>query len=274
MTASIKVGYIGLGSMGKPWATNVAQDGFDLMVYDVRPEPVAELVKLGAKAGHSPREVAAYADIVGITVSGLEAVNAVLDGPDGLLSGAHAGLVVAIQTSLHPSDMEAAAKRIAARGAHALDAQMSGGWTSAVKRKTCLMVGGDVTLLERCRPVFETTASHIFHVGDVGKGAVAKVAQNLITAQYLMAASEGFRLAGKGGVDLGVFQEIVRASSAQSWVADDYLSFWGNRPRPWMYYSVLEEALDLGRTFDVALPGAATASQALSHSLTGNPAGD
>jgi 3-hydroxyisobutyrate dehydrogenase-like beta-hydroxyacid dehydrogenase len=92
--------------------------------------------------------------------------------------------------------------------------------------------GGDPSLVERCRPVLQTTASNIYTVGAIGMGALAKVAQNLITAQFLVAASEGFRLAGKGGVDLEVFQEIVRTSSAQSWVADDYLSFWGNQPRP------------------------------------------
>lgn len=260
--------------MGRPWATNIVQDGFDLTVYDLQPEPVAELVKLGAKAAHSAREVAEYADMVGITVSGADAVDAVLDGPDGVLAGAHPGLTVMVQTSLHPLHMQTVAKKIEERGVQVLDAQMSGGWQGAVARKTCLMIGGDPALLEQWRPVLATTASHIYLVGGIGMGALAKVAQNLITAQYLMAASEGFRLAGQGGVDLEMFQEIVRTSSAQSWVADDYLNFWGNRPRPWMYYSVLEEALDLGHTYDVSLPGAATCMQALAHSITGNPAGD
>jgi 3-hydroxyisobutyrate dehydrogenase len=271
---SQKVGYIGLGSMGRPWATNIVQDGFDLIVYDLRPEPVAELVELGARAAGSPREVAAHADVVGITVSGAAAVDSVMQGPDGLLAGAHPGLVVLIQTSLHPDDMHNVAGKAQQHGIQVLDAQMSGGWASAVERKTCLMVGGDPSLLERCRPVLETTASNIYLVGGIGMGALAKVAQNLITAQYLLAASEGFRLAGKGGVDLEVFQEVVRTSSAQSWVADDYLTFWGNRPRPWMYHSVLQEALDLGHAYDISLPGAATCMQALAHSIQGFPGGE
>lgn len=260
--------------MGRPWATNIVQDGFDLIVHDLRPELVEELVKLGARAAGSPREVAEYADMVGITVSGAPAVDAVMQGPDGLLAGAHPGLIAVIQTSLHPIHMQSVAEDVQKHGIQVLDAQMSGGWASAVERKTCLMVGGDPSVLERCRPVLETTASNIYMVGGIGMGALAKVAQNLITAQYLLAASEGFRLAGKGGVNLEVFQEIVRTSSAQSWVADDYLSFWGNRPRPWMYHSVLWEALDLGHTYDISLPGAATCMQALAHSLQGNPGGD
>jgi 2-hydroxy-3-oxopropionate reductase len=257
--------------MGRPWATNIVQDGFDLIVYDIKPEPVADLVKLGARAAASPREVADHADIVGITVSGAPAVDAVMRGADGLLAGAHADLIVLMQTSLHPVDMQRVAAEAEQHGLEFLDAQMSGGWASAVERKTCMMIGGDPSLVERCRPVLQTTASNIYAVGGIGMGALAKVAQNLITAQYLVAASEGFRLAGKGGVDLEVFQEIVRTSSAQSWIADDYLSFWGNRPRPWMYHSVLQEALDLGSAYDVSLPGAATSMQALAHSIQGVP---
>ena len=262
-----KVGFIGLGSMGQPFATNIAQAGFDLIVHDLRPEPVAELVSLGARAASSAREVAEYAEMVDIAVSGGPAVDAVMHGPDGLLAGAHPGLIALIHTSLHPVHMQSVAEEAKTHGIETLDAQMSGGWTSAVDRKLCLMVGGDPSLLERCRPVLETTATSIYTVGGVGMGAAAKIAQNLITAQYLLAASEGFRLAEKAGVDLEVFQEIVRTSSAQSWVADDYLSFWGARDRPWMYHSVLWEALELGHSYDISLPGAATCMQALAHSI-------
>src|SRR5437016_5062326 len=98
--------------MGRPWATHIVEDGFDLIVYDLQPEPVAELVKLGARAASSAREVAEYAEMVGITVSGAAAVDAALDGPDGLLAGAHPGLTVVVQTSLHPAHMQTVAQRI------------------------------------------------------------------------------------------------------------------------------------------------------------------
>jgi 3-hydroxyisobutyrate dehydrogenase-like beta-hydroxyacid dehydrogenase len=259
--------------MGRPFATHIAQAGFDLVVYDLQSESVAELVKLGAKAAKSPRDVAAHAEMVHVAVSGTEAVDAVMQGPDGVLAGGHAGLTLVVHTSLHPAHMQRIGDDAKAHGIEVLDAQMSGGWTGAQAGKTCLMVGGDAAVLERCRAVLETTAGSIHHVGGIGMGAVAKIAQNLITAQCLLAASEGFRLAEKGGVDLEVFQDIVRTSSAQGWVADDYLYFWASRDRPWMYYSVLWEALDLGHSYDISLPGAATCMQALSHSLR-KPAGD
>src|SRR5436309_3290628 len=103
------VGFIGLGTMGLPFATNIAQAGFDLMVYDVRPEPREELRKLGAKVGSSPKQVAEHAEVIHIAVPHEPEVEAVLAGEDGLLEGAKPGSVVAIHSSLHPTNM----KRIA-----------------------------------------------------------------------------------------------------------------------------------------------------------------
>jgi 3-hydroxyisobutyrate dehydrogenase-like beta-hydroxyacid dehydrogenase len=121
--------------------------------------------------------------------------------------------------------------------------------------------------MERCRPVLETTAAYIYPMGGVGMGAVTKIAQNMITASFLLATAEGFRLAEKAGVDLEMFQEVVRTSSAQSYVSDKYLGEWSNREAAWMYYDVLSDALDLGHAYDISLPGAATCMQALAHAL-------
>ncbi len=264
---ALRVGFIGLGNMGKPFATNIARAGFDLTVFDLRPEPVAELVKLGAKAVGSAHEVALAVDIVEVAVRDEPGIDSVLHGSGGLLAGAHPGLTLAIHTSIHPIKMQELAQEAKRHGVETLDVQMSGGVGGVVARKTCLMVGGDAATLEECRPVLETTAGSIYLVGGVGMGALAKVAQNMITATYLMAAQEGFRLAGKGGVDLEVFQEIVRTSSAQGYVADKYLQNWGTRGTRWMYHQVLWDALDLGHIYDISLPGAATCLQALAHSL-------
>jgi 2-hydroxy-3-oxopropionate reductase len=262
-----KVGFIGLGSMGRPFATNVVKAGFDLIVYDLRPEPMAELTQLGAKAAGCAREVAEYAEIVDIVVRDGPGVDALMHGADGLLAGAHPGLIAIIHTSLHPDQMERIAAEAKTHGVEMLEAQMSGGVGGVVNRKTCLMVGGDPSLLDQCRPLLETTAANIYLVGGVGAGAIAKIAQNVITAEYLLAASEGFRLAESWGLDLEVFQEIVRTSSAQSYVADKYLGERGSRGAKWMYYDVLWDALDLGHTHDITLPGVATCMQALAHSL-------
>lgn len=260
-----KVGFIGLGTMGRPFATNVVKAGFDLMVYDIRPEPVAALVELGAKPGKSAREVAEYAEIVDIAVMHESDVDAVMHGPDGLLAGAHPGLIAAIHSSVHPDYMKRIAETAKTHGVEVLDAQMSGGAVGVEGHTLCIMVGGDPKTLEQCRPILETTAGHVYLMGSMGMGAVTKIAQNTMTAEYLMAASEGFRLARAAGVDVEVFQEVVRTSAAQGHVADVYLEQRGIRDLEWMYYHVLWDALDLAHTYDFTLPGAATCLQALAH---------
>ena len=253
--------------MGRPFATNIVNAGFDLIVYDSRPEAIAELVKLEAKAAGSAREVAEYAEIVDIAVPHEPHVEAVMHGPDGLFAGARPGLIVAIHSSVHPEYMKRIAEEAKQHGVEVLDAQMSGGSTGVEGRTLCFMVGGDVKTLDKCRPVLESTAGNIYLLGGVGMGAVTKIAQNTMTALYLLASSEGFRLAQKAGVDLEVFQEVVRTSSAQSAVADTYLHGRGTRSAAWVYYDVLHDALDLGHAYDIALPGAAACMQALAHSL-------
>jgi len=252
--------------MGLPFATNIANAGFDLIVYDIRPEPVDELVELGAKAASLAREVAEYADIVDIAVQHEEDVEAVLHGPDGLLAGAHPGLIAAIHSSVHPVNMQRIAAEAKEHGVDVLDAQMSGAARGVEAHSLCFMVGGDPAVLEKCRPVLETTAGSIYLLGDVGMGAATKIAQNTMTAMHLLSAIEGFRLAEKAGVDLDVFQEVVRTSFAQSQVADTYLHGRGTRDASWVYYHVLRDALDLGHAYDVPLPGAAACMQALAHS--------
>jgi 3-hydroxyisobutyrate dehydrogenase-like beta-hydroxyacid dehydrogenase len=268
-----RAGFIGLGRMGRPFATNIVKAGFDLMVYDVEPGPVAELVRRGAKAASSAREVAEYADTVGIAirhepdVNPVRSIDVVMEGPNGVLAGTRPGSTMIIHSAMHPTKIQAVAEQARDRGVDVLDAQMSGGTRGVDEQTLCLMVGGDAAVLERCRPVLETTGANIYLLGGVGMGAVTKICQNTMTAMHLMAASEGFRLAGKAGVDLEVFQEVVRTSAAKSHVADGYLHGRGQADIHWAYFPILWNALDLGHQYDITLPGAATAMQALAHSL-------
>ncbi len=258
-----KVGFIGLGTMGSPFASNVLRAGFDLTVYDLRPEAVEQLVGLGAESAESPQELAESVDQVHIAVPHEPEIDELMHGSDGLLAGAHPGLIAVIHSSLHPENMKEVAAEAGSHGIEVLDAQMSGGAAGVIARDLCLMVGGDSRTLEKCRPVLDTTASSIYLLGDVGMGAVAKIAQNTMTAQHLLAASEGFRLAENAGVNIEVFQQVVRASAAQSHVADRYLEFWSQRDMRWSYYNILWNALELGHTYDITLPGTATCMQAL-----------
>jgi 3-hydroxyisobutyrate dehydrogenase-like beta-hydroxyacid dehydrogenase len=247
--------------MGQPFAANIVQAGFQLVVYDLRPEPVAELVALGAQGAHTAREVAEQSDIVDIAVPHEAEIEAVMRGPDGILAGSHPGLIWAIHSSLHPRNMQKVAEEAAEHGVAVLDAQFSGGAGGARNRSLTFMVGGDPDVLEQCRPVLETTAGHIFVLGGVGAAALTKNVQNVMQAINLLAAGEGFRLVKSAGVDLEVFQEVVRTTGAQSLVGDAYLHQWGLRPVPWVYALAIQNALDVARTYDLDLPVAAAGLQ-------------
>ena len=262
-----RIGFIGLGSMGQPFAANIAQAGFELAVCDLLPGPVAEVVALGARAAVTPREVAEGADIVDIAVPHEPEIEALLRGPDGLLAGAQPGSVWAIHSSLHPRNMIHLAEEAKDFGVSVLDAQFSGGAGGARQRRLTFMVGGEPAVLERCRPVLETTAGHIYHLGDVGAGALAKIVQNAMQAINLIAAAEGFRVMKAGGVDLELFQEIVRTTGAQSLVGDAYLNQWGRRPVPWVYSLAIKNVLDVAAEHGLDLPVSASGLKAMAEGV-------
>lgn len=266
-----RVGFIGLGNIGKPMAINVAKAGLDLMVYDVRPEPMRELTELGAKAARSADEVGAHGEIIEIVVVDDAQVEAVLLGEGGALSAARAGAVVALHSTVHPRTVRKLADRAAAKGVTLIDAEVSGGERGAVAKSLCYMVGGDKAAFERCRPVFATSGANIFHLGPLGSGAIAKLAHNLIVYSNMLAASEGMRLAEKAGLDLASMERVVRAGAAQSRVADHWSRqrslgesyTTGPRGLSQLMHKDLRLALELGHDVGVSLPGAALTQQLL-----------
>lgn len=268
---STRVGFIGLGTMGKPMARNALQAGFDLMVYDVRPPPVEELAALGARPATSCREVGEYAEIVELAVPDDQQVRVALLGEDGVLAGAKPGCVIAIHSTVHPDTVRQVAEEARAKGVEILDAQMSGGQEGALSRTLCFMVGGDPKALERCRPVLLASGPHIFSMGALGMGAVTKAAQQIITVVNILAASEGFRLAGRAGVDLEAFQRLLAVSAGQSYITDQWLerfhSHQSSDPRP--FYRGMRPILGLAFDLDVSLPGAALAQQVVPWALGG-----
>lgn len=264
-----RVGFIGLGNIGKPMAVNVAQAGFDLMVYDIRPEPVQELVALGAKAARSPQEIGAHGDIIELVVVDDAQVEAVTLGEGGVLNGAKPGSVIAVHSTVHPKTVRKLAELARAKGVGVIDAEVSGGERGAQQKTLCYMVGGDKALFEKCQPVFATSGANIFHLGDLGAGAAAKLAHNLIVYVNMLAASEGMRLAEQAGLDLTAMQAVVHAGAAQSRVADNWLAqralkdhyTTGAQGLMQLIHKDLRLALELGHDLGVALPGAALTQQ-------------
>lgn len=263
-----RIGFIGLGNIGKPMAANLARDGFDLMVFDLRPEPVNELAAMGAKAAQSPLDIGRHAEIVEIVVMNDEQVIDVTLGDKGVFQTMASGSVVAIHSTVHPDTVRKVHEAGEARGIHVIDAQVSGGDKGAQARTLACMVGGDAAILERCRPVFKSFASNIFHLGPIASGASAKIVHNMIVYVNYLAAAEGMRLAKTLGIDLDAFEALVKVSGGQSRAMDTWQEKrrrWEADPRPErvpeLYYKDLALALKLAHEAGVAVPGAALAQQ-------------
>lgn len=270
-----RVGFIGLGNIGKPMAINVAQAGFDVMVYDVRPEPCQELAAVGAKVARSAHEVGAHGEIVELVVVDDAQVEAVTLAEGGVLSGAKPGSIIAIHSTVHPRTIRKVAALAQAKGVHVIDAEVSGGEHGATAKTLCYMVGGDKAIFERCRPVFATSGANLFHLGDLGAGSVAKLAHNLIVYVNMLAASEGMRLAETFGLNAETMQQVVHAGAAQSRVADHWSRqrkmketyTTGPQALLQLMYKDLRLALELGHDLGLTLPGAALAQQLLDRTL-------
>ena len=258
----INVGFIGLGEQGKPVAINLAKaTDFDLMVHDLRKEPVEELVALGAKSAGSAREVGVHSDVIEVIVVDDKQVEAVVLGNHGILSGARAGSIIAVHSTIRPATIRKIAAECKSKGIGVIDAPVSGGPRGAQTRTMCYMVGGDKELVDKCRPIFETSGNSIFHLGPLGSGMVAKLAHQVIICLNVLAAGEGMTLAEKAGLDLATMQEVIRAGGASSRVADNWLR---HKPTPnagKLWRKDLMLALECADELGLELPGASSAQQ-------------
>ncbi len=200
---SERVGFIGLGLMGKPMAKNLLAKGFSLVVHSRSRGPVDELAQAGAEAVNTPADVAKKADIILTMVPDSPDVEAVLEGPNGVFSALKRGSLLIDTSTIAP----AVARRLAARakelGADMIDAPVSGGEIGAINASLSIMVGGEAAAVERARPVLEAMGNpeRVIHIGPSGSGQLCKVCNQMVIGGTLAAVSEAFALARKAGVD-------------------------------------------------------------------------
>jgi len=218
----IRAGFIGLGNIGKPMARRIVDAGLPLTVFDVAPAPLAELSAAGARAAASAAEVAAASDVVGVCVRDDAEVRAVVVGDDGISAGAAPGLVVAIHSTVLPRTVRDLAERLQRRGIDVVDACVTGGAAGAAQGKLTYMVGGEAPLVEKCRPVFATSAQRIVHTGPLGSGVSVKLCNNLMTYLGFLAAFEATSLARAGGLSEQALEEVTRANGN---LTDQMLAF-------------------------------------------------
>jgi 3-hydroxyisobutyrate dehydrogenase len=243
-----KIGFIGLGAMGKHMAKNLIKAGFALTVHDLNPQPVEELVSLGAKKGKSPAETAREVEVVITMLPADDEVKAVALGPDGILEGARKGSVFIDMTSLAPHTSKYVASEAQKKGVKFLDAPVSGGTTGAEKGTLTIMVGGDKALLDEHMELLQVMGKTIYHVGDVGMGETVKMVNQMLVGINLAGIVEAFVMGTKLGVAPEVLYKIIRASSGNSFLIEhrvpNYI-FTGNFTQPGFAVDLLRKDLGL-----------------------------
>lgn len=216
MPALERVGFIGLGIMGKPMARNLLAAGFPVTVHSRSAGPVDELVEAGASRVDGPASVAAGSDITITMLPDTADVEQVLVGAGGVIEGASEGSLVIDMSSIDPEPTRTMAAAFAAKGVAMLDAPVSGGEKGAIDAALSIMVGGDEAAFARATPVFEALGKSIVHVGPSGAGQVCKACNQLVVAATIEAVAEALVLAERSGVDAAKVREALLGGFAGS----------------------------------------------------------
>lgn len=255
----MKIGFIGLGIMGKPMAKNLLKAGYPLVVHDVVPAPVAELVQAGATAAKSPREVAAQSELVITMLPNSPHVKAAVLGPEGVIAGAKAGTILVDMSSIAPLASRELAVALEKKGIEMLDAPVSGGEPKAIDGTLSVMVGGKEAVFAKVKDVLLKMAASVVLCGDIGAGNVTKLANQVIVALNIAAMSEAFTLATKAGVDPERVFDAIKGGLAGSTVlnAKAPMVLQGNyKPgfRIELHIKDLQNALDTAHESGVPVP--------------------
>ncbi|MBJ7223657.1 2-hydroxy-3-oxopropionate reductase [Brenneria sp. L3-3C-1] len=216
----MKIGFIGLGIMGKPMSKNLLKAGYSLVVMDRNLEAVAEVVAAGATAAETPKSVAAQCDIIITMLPNSPHVKEVVLGENGVIEGARAGSIVVDMSSIAPLASREIAAALAEKEIAMLDAPVSGGEPKAIDGTLSVMVGGDKSLFDRCFEILKAMAGSVVHTGDIGAGNVTKLANQVIVALNIAAMSEALVLATKAGVNPDLVFQAIRGGLAGSTVLE------------------------------------------------------
>lgn len=219
----MRVGFIGLGRMGKPMALNLLRAGFAVSVHSRSREPVDELVAAGAVACAGPAEVAAKADVVCTCLPDLAASELVYLGDGGLITNGRPGQVLVEHSTIGPKLARRVGAAAAKRGVGYLDAPVSGGILGAMEGTLTIMAGGEGEHLAQAMPVLEALGSRVHHVGGVGLGCVTKLTNQLLVAVHTLAACEAILMGREAGADAAQLLEVL----ATSWGTSGMLELWG-----------------------------------------------
>jgi 3-hydroxyisobutyrate dehydrogenase-like beta-hydroxyacid dehydrogenase len=268
----MKIGFIGIGQMGKHMSRRILEAGYQLTVHDLNKEAASPLIKMGADWADSPQAVATSCRVVITSLPKPQDVEQVFYGKDGLMQGWRSGDIYIDMSTNSPSLIHRIAADAEARGISVLDAPVSGGVKGAESGTLAIMVGGDTAALEKVRKILETMGQKIFPVGNAGCGNIAKLVNNLISLICNSAAAEGFALGVKAGMDPAVLLEIIKVSTGDNWCARQYPGtvFRGNFEPGFkiaLAYKDINLALALGQENGVPLPVGEAVRQDLENAI-------
>ncbi len=246
-----KIGFIGLGEMGKGMAKNLVKKGFDLTVFDVREEPVTELVQMGAKKAGSPKEMAAVCDVVFSMVRDDAQTVDVIQGKDGVLQNIKSGSTIVISSTVSPSLCQRIAKEAAKKGVGVLDAPVSGAKAGAEGGTLTLMIGGDESLVKKMETIFQAISANRFHLGGIGMGETGKLANNMVLFSSMAATTEGIAFAVKAGIPIKTFLAFLNVSTGSTWVSQrwDYLATLKKDHGPTATLKLMYKDLNMGLSY-------------------------
>ncbi|TXT20107.1 MAG: 2-hydroxy-3-oxopropionate reductase [bacterium] len=272
------LGFIGLGTMGQPMALNLRRAGHPLTVFARNIQRAEPLVRAGAHAAMTPRGVAEAADIVFVNVADDAALDVVLFGAEGAAEGLAEDAVVVDMGTTSPAATRDFSARLAQRGAHLLDAPVSGGEAGAKSGTLSIMVGGPEAPYQRVLPLFQVLGDSIVHVGGTGAGQVAKACNQIAVSATLLGVAEALDFAARQGVDPGHVRQALLGGSAYSRILEihgqrmlDRNFVPGFKAR--LHQKDLAIVLDEARRLGLALPGAALSAQ-LMNALVGAGGGE
>lgn len=254
-----KIGFIGLGIMGKPMAKNLMKAGFELVVHNRSVAPVKELMSEGAEGAHTPKETAEKSDMIITMLPDSPDVELVVLGENGIIEGAKEGTIIIDMSSISPVMTRKIDERVSEKGIKMLDAPVSGGEVGAIEGTLAIMVGGEKEVYEKCLPLLQAMGKSIVHVGGIGAGGSVKLANQIIVALNMEAMSEALVLGVKAGVDPKLLYEAIKGGFAGSRVLDAKINPILERKfdpgfKLKLHLKDLKNALNTARELNVPLP--------------------
>jgi 2-hydroxy-3-oxopropionate reductase len=268
-----KLGFIGLGIMGKPMAKNLLKAGFNLVVFSRSNGPVEELVKEKALSANSPGEVAEHSEVIITMLPDSPEVEEIILGKDGVIRGTKPGFVVIDMSSINPLVTQEIAKALKEKEVEMLDAPVSGGEIGAIQGTLAIMVGGEEKVFNDCMEIFKAVGKNIVHVGGIGAGGYVKLVNQIIVALNIATVGEAFSLGVKAGLDPQVIYQAIRGGLAGSSVLETKAPMiFGRNFKPGfkirLHQKDLKNALSTAKDLGVPLPLTSLVQQILISLMT------